>query len=170
MSKTGWLGLAVVVIAAAGLWWWLSPQTAPAPQGAPSATAQDAGNSQGAVADASAGVSGGLSATTGGASTQATVSYDGSSFSPASITIAKGGTVTFTDTAGSMWVASNQHPSHTLYDGTSRAQHCSAGYSGSAPFDQCGPGSTFSFTFNKAGTWDYHDHLNAGAQGTVVVQ
>ncbi len=100
----------------------------------------------------------------------ATVTYDGTSFSPSTVTIAQGGTVTFTDTAGSMWVASNPHPTHEGYDGTTRAQHCVSGYTGAAPFDQCVQGSTFNFTFTKTGSWGYHDHLNHGATGTVVVQ
>lgn len=100
----------------------------------------------------------------------ATVTYDGSTFSPATVTIAKGSTITWTDTSGTMWVASNPHPIHSGYDGTTRDQHCAAGYSGSAPFDECSAGSTFSFTFNKTGSWGYHDHLNHGATGTIVVQ
>ena len=101
----------------------------------------------------------------------ATITYDGSSFSPASVTIAKGGTVTFTDTAGAtMWVASALHPSHATYDSTSREEHCVSGYTGAKPFDQCASGASYSFTFDKAGTWQYHDHKNASAHGTVVVQ
>ncbi len=103
--------------------------------------------------------------------TGATVTYDGSSFSPSSVTIAKGGTVTFVDNSSNpMWVASNPHPTHEGYDGTTRSQHCAAGYNGTAPFDQCSPGTSFSFTFGKAGSWGYHDHLNHSAQGTVTVQ
>ena len=100
----------------------------------------------------------------------ATVTFDGSSFSPSTVTIAKGGTITFTDTAGTMWVASNVHPVHSDYDGTTRSQHCAAGYSGPKPFDECAPGSSFSFTFDKTGTFGYHDHLNPGSTGTIVVQ
>lgn len=100
----------------------------------------------------------------------ATVTYDGSSYSPSSVTIAKGGTVTFTSTAGNMWVASAIHPSHAAYDGTDRATHCAAGYSGPAPFDQCASGTSFTFTFTKTGSFPYHDHMNAGAFGKVIVE
>ncbi len=106
--------------------------------------------------------------TTGAASMAVTVSYDGKAFTPASVTIAKGGTVTFKDTAGRMWVASNEHPTHTAYDGTSRQQHCAAG--ATLSFDQCLPGSSYSFTFNKSGSWDYHDHLNPAAEAVVIVK
>lgn len=99
----------------------------------------------------------------------ATVTYNGRTFSPATVTIQQGGTVTFTDTAGTMWVAADEHPTHTDYDGTSKAQHCASGYAGEKPFDQCTPGASYSFVFKKVGTIEYHDHLNAGAEGVVVV-
>lgn len=96
--------------------------------------------------------------------------YDGATYSPATITIPRGATVTFTSTAPRMWVAADDHPTHTKYDGTSRAEHCGAAHVGEEPFDQCKSGSTYSFTFTKAGTFPYHDHINASAVGLVVVQ
>jgi plastocyanin len=114
--------------------------------------------------------------TTGGATTgstapmSATVNYSGDAFSPSTVTIAQGGTVTFVSTASDMWVASNPHPVHTGYDGTSMQTHCAAGYAGAAPFDQCAVGSSFTFTFSKTGTWGYHNHMNPGLSGTVIVQ
>ncbi len=107
-------------------------------------------------------------ATAPGAPMTATVTYDGKKFSPASVTIAKGGTITFTDSVGKMWVASTQHPTHTEYDGTSRQQHCAAGATPS--FDQCIPGSSYSFSFAKSGSFDYHDHINPAAYGKVIVK
>lgn len=162
---------AIVIIAGVALWWSSStPTQVPVDQGAASAAMPDANNQSAAntnSGDTSASVSATVAA---GPATSATVTYDGSTFSPSSVTIAKGGTVKFVDSSGSMWIASNQHPTHTGYDGTSRATHCAAGYSGPAPFDECSAGTSFSYTFSKAGTWGYHDHLNAGAGGTVVVQ
>ena len=46
------------------------------------------------------------------------------------------------------------------------------GYTGTIPFDACesvGPGESYSFTFTKADTWKYHDHVHATMFGTVVV-
>ncbi len=97
----------------------------------------------------------------------ATVSYDGVNFTPKSVTIRKGGTVTWTSSVGNMWVASARHPDHTVYAGTTRQQHCPDA-SGTS-FDQCQGGSNYSFTFNKVGSWNYHDHINASVFGTVVV-
>lgn len=183
MSRTTWIGLgAVIIIAAGALWWWSARSAPPAfvDQGAASSAVQGA-NDQNAGGNTAGGASAGVNTDAGnvsanvGAGTSvpmsATVSYDGNSFSPSTVTIAKGGTVKFVDTAGSsMWVASGQHPTHTLYDGTSAPEHCASGYTGPAPFDQCAAGSSFSFTFTKVGSWGYHDHRNAGAFGTVIVQ
>lgn len=101
-----------------------------------------------------------------------TVTYDGKTFSPASVTVRQGDTVTFVDSSTKpMWVASAMHPSHEVYDGTSRTAHCAAGYSGAPSFDQCKSSTeSYSFTFTKTGTWKYHDHINASAVGQVVVQ
>ncbi len=101
----------------------------------------------------------------------ATVTYTSAGFSPKSVTIAKGGTVTFVNQAGSaMWVASDPHPVHTSYDGTSRSQHCAAGYTGPKPFDQCSGTGNFTFTFDKAGSFGYHNHSNDNDAGTIIVQ
>jgi len=106
---------------------------------------------------------------TGGApvSTE-TVRYEEDGFSPSTITVQVGSTVTFVnESSREMWVGSDEHPSHTGYDGTSRSEHCADGATPS--FDQCGRTDTYSFTFTKAGTFDYHDHVNAQYRGTVMV-
>jgi plastocyanin len=101
-----------------------------------------------------------------------TVRYTSSGFSPKDVTIAKGDTVTSVADPQSdeMWVSSNPHPTHEGYDGTTRREHCVAGYAGPAPFDECSVGTSFSFTFMKSGTWHYHNHGNSGDGGTVIVK
>lgn len=109
-----------------------------------------------------------VNAGTNAAPMTATVTYNGSSYSPASVTIKRGGTVTWKNTSsGSMWVASDSHPSHTIYDGTNRQQHCASPSANT--FDQCTGGGDYSFTFAKAGKWGYHDHINASVFGSVTV-
>jgi plastocyanin len=111
--------------------------------------------------------------TTTSSSAPVTISYNGSTFSPASVSIAAGTQVTWVNNSTKpVWVASDPHPVHTGYDGTSKDQHCAAGYTGAAPFDACkavAPGASFTFVFTKAGTWGYHDHLNHDATGSVTV-
>ena len=99
----------------------------------------------------------------------ATVIYTAQGFSPSSVTIAKGATVTFVnESGGPMWVASGPHPAHTGYSGTERTAHCpdTAGVA----FDQCAVGDSYTFTFERAGTWPYHDHVNASKFGKVIVE
>jgi len=80
--------------------------------------------------------------------------------------------VTFVNqSSNSFWPASALHPTHTVYSGTSLEEHCPDAANES--FDACGPiaaGSSWSFTFNKSGSWNYHDHLNASHFGKIVVE
>ena len=101
----------------------------------------------------------------------ASVTYSLAGFSPANITVKKGEAVMWTNiSADGMWVAVNEHPAHMGYDGTSRKDHCATG--ATASFDQCvasAAGSQWSFTFNKVGTWNYHNHVGESFGGTVTV-
>lgn len=85
-----------------------------------------------------------------------TVTYT-SSFSPSTVTINAGDTVKFVnDSNRDIQPSSDNHPSHTIYPEFE------------AP--DIPPGSSWSFTFTKLGTWGYHDHNLASKTGTVVVQ
>jgi plastocyanin len=156
MNSTGWAVVVVIIILiGGGVWWYTSAQ----PVVAPTNTTQTNGTDQNQPDN------GVLAPKT------VTVLYGPSGFSPATVTINKGDTVTFTNNGGDeMWVASAPHPAHTGYDGTDRATHCAAGYTGAPPFDQCSAGISFSFMFNQVGTWVYHNHGNSADHGTVVVQ
>ncbi len=98
------------------------------------------------------------------------ITHTSSGFTPETITIEAGETVVWESETGNMWVASDQHPSHTEYSGTSRTEHCQNGDQNTAAFDQCNAGSTFSFTFEQTGEWSYHNHENSFQGGTVVVE
>ncbi len=99
------------------------------------------------------------------------VTYTDQGFSPKSVSLAVGGTVTFVNQSSKkMWVASAMHPTHTTYSGTSLSQHCPD--TNNDAFDECkgdAPGSSFSFTFDKVGTWNYHDHITSSNFGSVTV-
>ncbi len=104
-----------------------------------------------------------------------TIVYSDQGFSSSSITVKQGQIVMWVNQSSeNMWIASGVHPVHTLYDGTSLNQHCVNGApTSSTVFDECvagAPGASYSFTFVKAGTWKYHDHVNASMVGTVIVQ
>ncbi|MES2203455.1 MAG: plastocyanin/azurin family copper-binding protein [Patescibacteria group bacterium] len=166
MKNSTLAAVVVIIIAIIGLgWWWYAK--APAPTFIPADTTQTSGTDQG---QPDTGVT--ASVDVGTAPTQVAVAYGANGFNPSTITVAKGSTVTFIAGAGAgqMWVASDPHPSHTGYDGTGRTTHCAAGYTGAKPFDQCSTGTTFSFTFDKTGTFGYHNHFNDSAKGTIVVK
>ena len=160
MNKTVfWIIAAILIIA--GISYYFGKANAPVAS-SEETTEQVADSDTGATADVPAAASQDTAT--------ATVAYDGSGFSPSSVTVKVGDSVSFTSAGGGMWVASAAHPTHIVYDGTSKEQHCVSGYGGSAPFDQCVPGGSYIFKFDKAGTWNYHDHMNASARGTVIVQ
>jgi plastocyanin len=173
MTRTQQIIWAVVIVVILGglYWWWSSAQSQPGTTTTATQTTQTADqNGTGTNVSGSVGATVSTGVSTGNAAPMsATVTYSGSSFSPANVTIAQGGTIIFTSTAGPMWIASDPHPIHNGYDGTTMQQHCAPGYSGPAPFDQCAAGASFSFTFNKVGSWGYHDHLNIGVRGLVTV-
>jgi len=99
-----------------------------------------------------------------------TVTYSDQGFSPAQLTVAVGETVRFVNSSSrEMWVGVDDHPTHTKYDGTSRSEHCP----GTSAFDQCarsGPGTSWDYTFTKAGTFGYHNHAGASDVGTIIVE
>lgn len=104
-------------------------------------------------------------------STEYTVSYGSSGFSPNSIEINQGDKVIFVNEGSSnIRVASNNHPTHTLYPG-SGAEKCGTDEEENI-FDSCdviAPGEIYSFVFNEVGTWGYHNHLSPSKTGTVIV-
>jgi plastocyanin len=86
------------------------------------------------------------------------VIYTDSGFDPPSIVVAQGTTVTFINkSSGSVWPASDAYPTNLLYPEFNANKDI--------PADQ-----VFSFTFNKVGTWGYHDDLDPTKTGKVVVQ
>mgnify|MGYP006281877665 CR=1 FL=1 len=100
-----------------------------------------------------------------------TVYLTSSGFQPSEITIQEGETVTWINNASSpMWVASDQHPTHTNYADSTIYEHCQMGDQTEPAFDQCQSGERFTFTFEKAGEWNYHNHERAVQSGTITVK
>ena len=88
----------------------------------------------------------------------ATVRYLDDGFDPDRVAAEAGGEVTFVNESGvSFWPASNIHPTHQVYPG----------------FDVLGPiaqGGSWTFTFDRPGEWRYHNHLDPGQGGVIVVE
>jgi len=87
----------------------------------------------------------------------ATVHYTNKGFDPKTITVPVGTMVEFiNETDGDMWVASNPHPQHSVLPTFDE-------------FDSVPKGGNYTYTFDKKGTWPYHDHENAATEGVVNV-
>jgi len=78
-------------------------------------------------------------------------------FVPVTSFVKVGTKVTFKNTSNKPhWVASDPHPTHTDLPGfDSKAE--------------IAPGASYTYTFDKAGRWLFHDHLNPAFGGAVDV-
>lgn len=86
-----------------------------------------------------------------------TITYTSGSFSPATLTVKSGDTVTLINKSNdTIQFDSNPHPVHT--DNTE------------LNVGAVGPGETKTFTLTKKGTWGYHNHLESSERGTIVVE
>ena len=94
------------------------------------------------------------------------VTYNDTGYSPSTLNVKVGTTVTFINKSSlSMWPASAMHPTHAVYPTT-------GGCLGST-FDACKAvllDESWSFKFDQAGNWKYHDHLKPSVFGTIVVK
>lgn len=101
------------------------------------------------------------------------VSATDNGFSPSAVTIKRGETVRFVNnqSVAAMWVASAVHPTHTVYPGSGIAKCGTAAQS--EIFDTCrglNLGEFWEFTFENAGSWGYHNHLNPRQTGKIIVE
>jgi plastocyanin len=88
----------------------------------------------------------------------ATISITENGFIPYEVTIRKGDSVRFINDGedGYVWPASDLHPTHELYPEFD-------------PREPVGPGDSWTFTFERAGTWKMHDHLKSRSRGSIIV-
>jgi plastocyanin len=79
-------------------------------------------------------------------------------FEPRSVEIQSGDTVVFENVDDEAhWPASDDHPTHEKY-------------SAFDPKKPIQPNTEWSFTFDRPGKWEYHDHMNPYLMGEVVVK
>lgn len=94
------------------------------------------------------------------------VVYTDAGYSPEVLTVKAGTTVTFkNESSAPMWTASNPHPAHTGYPTT--------GGCISSTFDACreiATGDSWQFKFDIVGTSQYHNHLDTGHRGTIIIE
>ncbi len=85
------------------------------------------------------------------------VTLNSTGFSPQTLTIKAGETVTWVNRSGkNATVNSSPHPSHVDYPPLNLGSFAD--------------GETLSLAFPKPGTYSYHDHLDATAWGTITVE
>jgi plastocyanin len=86
-----------------------------------------------------------------------TIAYDGKNFSPATLTVVSGTTVTIKNTSSEdLQFNSNPHPVHT-----------------DDPDLNVGvvsPGQSKTFTVTMKGTFGYHNHMNPSEQGMITIK
>jgi plastocyanin len=82
-----------------------------------------------------------------------TIDIKNMAFTPSQITVAKGGTVTWTN---------NDSVTHTVVDDLSNVGGPNSG--------DIAPGASYSFTFTKTGSYQYHCSIHPSMRGTIVVK
>ncbi|MBI4092739.1 MAG: cupredoxin domain-containing protein [Candidatus Kerfeldbacteria bacterium] len=88
----------------------------------------------------------------------AEVKITSTGFEPATVRVRVGGTVSWTNQdSNPHQPATDPHPAHT-------------GLPGFDSLDGLSQGQVYQYTFSKAGTFSYHDHLNSFRRGTVIVR
>lgn len=101
----------------------------------------------------------GQSATTdnGEAVETSTITYTNDGFSPATITVKVGTTITVkNNSSGVLQFNSNPHPDHTDEEELN--------------LDSLGPGKSTTFEVTQTGRFGFHNHLNEDDTGTLIVQ
>lgn len=79
-------------------------------------------------------------------------------YDPSDVTIQKGTTVVFVNKSSDWrWPASNLHPTHDIYPEFD-------------PKEPVAPEKSWSFRFDRVGSWRMHDHLAPYITGTITVK
>ena len=162
MKKNTSIALAVVIVLLlVGAWWAFKKPGSQTEAPTPGSGEEQPGVQGETGTGAPSGDTGAPSGDTSGGGNQVeenVVTYTDSGFSPSTLTIKAGDTVVFkNESSSAFWPASAVHPTHELYPEFDAKAAISLG-------------STYSFTFNRVGTWKYHNHLNASHTGTIVVE
>ncbi len=96
---------------------------------------------------------------------------DEQGFVPQELTIEQGATVIFHNNGNELhWPISERYPSNTEHNDSTIDIHCAT--KNEPTFDSCNgipPGKDWFFTFEKAGTFEYNDHLRPHLTGVITV-
>lgn len=139
MRKSGWIVIIVVLIVIAAA--------------AVALTHKSGYNSQSSTYQTPPKTNSQAASNSSGQSASGTVDIKNMMFTPSQITIAKGGTVTWTN---------NDSVTHTVVDDLSNVGGPNSG--------DIAPGQNYSFTFTKSGSFQYHCGIHPSMRGTIVVK
>ncbi len=85
------------------------------------------------------------------------ITYTNNGFSPDTVTVRVGSTVTVkNDSSRDVQFSSDSHPTHTI--------------NSELNLPVIGPGQSRSFVVERTGTYGYHDHLDSTRTGTIIVE
>ncbi len=144
-------GIAIIFVLVVGLGLMKANKTTQTPNASPSTEVMTESASP-SSSDAS------MSGSPSDAMAQNTVTISANGFSPQTITIKAGDTVTWVNSDQALHqVNSDPHPTHTAYPPLNTVAQIPAG-------------QQKSLTFPTAGKYGYHDHLDPSLRGTVVVE
>lgn len=91
------------------------------------------------------------------ATTETVITYSNGGFSPSTITVKNGTTVTIKNTSNhTMQFDSDPHPAHTT--------------NAELNVEKVSAGGSQTFVVKRTGTFGYHNHLNPSETGTIIVQ
>ncbi len=138
-----------LVIVGGGAYFWFqnnnSPSTTPPPPSVETVTPPPSGTSE-------------VPPPSSSTSQEIVITMNDSAYTPDKVTVKKGDTVKFLNAgAEDRWPASNIHPTHQIFPEFD-------------PKRPVGPGQSWSFTFDKAGIWRCHDHLQPSISCTITVE
>ena len=89
------------------------------------------------------------------------VTYSDSGFSPGSITVKSGASITWVnDSSSTVQVGSANHPTHTI----------NQQLTGDEFVIELAPGESKTVQLEKTGNWGYHDHLKPSITGSIAVE
>ena len=87
-----------------------------------------------------------------------TIIYSDHGYTPRTVRVTPGTKVIFENQSSSaFWPVSDPHPVHTDLSGFDAKEPLASG-------------KTYSYIFEKVGTWNFHDHLRPNNRGSVIVE
>jgi len=147
--KSALLAIVIVAVLAIG-GWALYDHAKPKPS---STYSNNTNSSAVSKPSASTSTSNSSSAPSNQSTAPGAVTIKGMMFTPSQISVQKGATVTWTN---------NDSVAHTVTDDLSTVGGPASG--------NIAPGSTYSFTFDKTGSFQYHCTIHPSMRGTIVVK